>query len=117
MKILRVSILGLLLLPVSSIAGINEDQDSVQNITMCFNNVYQAKPYSPYVYQRDIDDLNRADQKLRTYLRRNYSKKDAADLFLVGMVEGDSKKPKPNIPPIEIVKTCRKIVEMIDARY
>jgi len=110
-------ITGMLSFPHSSLADIDKDQMAVVDLTMCYNNVYTKAPYNSYVYERDLHTLENIDERLRKHLKKSYSKNDANHLMLVGMVEGDSKKPKPNIPAIDIVKGCRALVNMIGENY
>lgn len=112
-----IAILTVFLFSLNSLADIDKDQMAVMNLTMCYNNVYTKEPYKAYVYERDLQALENIDKRLRQHLQKSYSKNDANHLMMVGMIEGDASKPKPNIPAIDIVKGCRAQVNLIGENY
>ena len=103
--------------PSSAIAGVSEDQDAYADLQMCYSNVYTKALYSTFVLQRDFDDLDRADAKLRAHVQSRYSPQDREKLVLNGSLAGHHTQPNKTSSPDEIVRTCRQLVQMINQNY
>ncbi len=99
-----------------SYAGITDDAFNKKMTLICFG-VYQSEKYEPYVYQRDIDDRNSAEIKVKKHLLATYSTKDVEKIMSNALYDASSFQWKPNVSPKQVVEMCRDIMNDINTNY
>lgn len=113
----RLFLLFLFLFSAPSSSGVAEDEAIDRDLSFCYMNVYIKKPYSGLVYQKDVDELNRAHESHRAYRNSHYSPEDANKMATNAVFDASISKPKEGVPAHDVVNACRQRVENINSRY